>query len=94
MKKYLISLIIIIFAFACFVNAETIKSNPFGLDIVQTIAQYDSCLTANKNNELIDLEKFIPGIVLDIRYATNNNFTNQIIYSQPKACLLYTSRCV
>ena len=35
--------------------------------------------------ELIDLEKFIPGVVLDIRYATTNNFTKEKIYALSKA---------
>ena len=35
--------------------------------------------------ELVDLEKTISGIVLDIRYATANNFTKEKIYNLPKA---------
>lgn len=35
--------------------------------------------------ELIDLEKYIPGLALDIRYATRNNFTGEQIYNQAKA---------
>jgi zinc D-Ala-D-Ala dipeptidase len=37
--------------------------------------------------ELVDLEKFIPGIVLDIRYATTNNFTGQKLYPVARCCL-------
>jgi len=51
-------------------------------------AHYDSyiqSLQAKPENELIDLEKFIPNIVLDIRYATINNFTKEIIYNLAKA---------
>ncbi|MCX7638346.1 MAG: M15 family metallopeptidase, partial [Cyclobacteriaceae bacterium] len=33
----------------------------------------------------VNLEKFIPGIVLDIRYATTNNFTGEQIYNIPRA---------
>ena len=36
-------------------------------------------------NELVDLEEFIPGVVLDIRYATRNNFTGEQIYDRAKA---------
>jgi D-alanyl-D-alanine dipeptidase len=35
--------------------------------------------------ELIDLEKYIPDLVLDIRYAIKDNFTGEQIYNQPKA---------
>lgn len=35
--------------------------------------------------ELVDLEKIIPGLQLDIRYATTNNFTGEVIYKLAKA---------
>lgn len=37
--------------------------------------------------DLVDLEKMIPGIALDIRYATSNNFTGQILYPSTRCCL-------
>lgn len=46
---------------------------------------YLKSVQTNPNKELVDLEKFIPGIVLDIRYATTNNFTGEKIYTLAKA---------
>ena len=46
---------------------------------------YRLSLQTNPEKELVDLEKFIPGIVLDIRYATTNNFTREKIYTLAKA---------
>ena len=46
---------------------------------------YLKSIKTNPEKELIDLEKFIPGIVLDIRYATTNNFTGEKIYNLAKA---------
>jgi D-alanyl-D-alanine dipeptidase len=37
--------------------------------------------------ELVDVQKVIPGIVLDIRYATSNNFTGQVLYPVARCCL-------
>ena len=87
MKKSLISISLFIFLICSLAYSETTKSNPYNLDIIQTIAQYDSSLTISENNMLVDLERFIPSALLDIRYATNNNFTKQIIYTKPKAYL-------
>ncbi|MGE0587514.1 MAG: M15 family metallopeptidase [Cyclobacteriaceae bacterium] len=42
-------------------------------------------IKAHPEKELVDLEKAIPGIVLDIRYATTNNFTGEVIYTLAKA---------
>ena len=61
------------------------KENPYGLEIVANLAEYKLSINDNHANALIDLEKVISGIVLDIRYATTNNFTHQAIYPLPKA---------
>jgi|AntRauTorcE11897_2_1112592.scaffolds.fasta_scaffold17390_2 D-alanyl-D-alanine dipeptidase len=59
--------------------------NQYGLDVIQNIERYESLIEKNPDNVLIDLKTFIPGIVLDIRYATTNNFTGQQIYNSPRA---------
>jgi D-alanyl-D-alanine dipeptidase len=53
---------------------------PYGLKPAGHSA-YQQAVQQNPDNELINLEKFIPGIVLDIRYATTNNFTGEKIYN-------------
>lgn len=58
--------------------------NSYGLTPT-TLAGYKKSVTENPEKELIDLESFIPGLVLDIRYATTNNFTGEKIYNSPRA---------
>lgn len=58
--------------------------NKYGLKPT-TLNAYKTSVKINSQKELIDLEKFIPGIVLDIRYATTNNFTKEKIYNLAKA---------
>jgi D-alanyl-D-alanine dipeptidase/esterase/lipase len=65
------------------VNKLGMKVN-YGLKATK-IDEYKASLKTNPDNELIDLEKFIPSIVLDVRYATTNNFTKERIYDLPKA---------
>jgi zinc D-Ala-D-Ala dipeptidase len=48
-------------------------------------AAYLRSVRADPQKELIDLETFVPGLVLDIRYATSNNFTGERIYAQARA---------
>ncbi|HEY0769773.1 MAG TPA: M15 family metallopeptidase, partial [Sphingobacteriaceae bacterium] len=50
-----------------------------------TYPEYKTAIKSNPEKELVDLEKFIPGLVLDIRYATTNNFTGTVIYNLAKA---------
>src|SRR5690349_18884044 len=50
-----------------------------------TLEEYKASIKVNPEKELIDLEKFIPGLVMDIRYASTNNFTGEKIYNMAKA---------
>jgi len=63
-----------------FVQAQ----NKYGLRTLN-LAEYEKTVAANPDKALINLEKFVPGIHLDIRYATKNNFTNEQIYNLPRA---------
>jgi D-alanyl-D-alanine dipeptidase len=65
-------------------NIGAFSQGKYGLKVT-TYKQYSESLAANPDKVLIDLEKFVPGIKLDIRYATSNNFTKQQIYNLPKA---------
>lgn len=38
-------------------------------------------------DKLIDLEKIAPNCILDVRYATTNNFLGEILYTKPKIFL-------
>ena len=60
-------------------------SNPYNLEIVYCIDTYNKQVATNPDLALVDLEKLIPGIGMDIRYATANNFTGTVIYTAPKA---------
>jgi zinc D-Ala-D-Ala dipeptidase len=68
----------------CFRSTEPNKNNPYNLDLVQTIEDYNIQVTSNPLTKLEDIQK-IKGVVLDIRYATTNNFTGKVIYTIPKA---------
>jgi len=66
----------------CFISG--FAQYKYGLQPV-TLIKYKEQSKADPNLQLIDLEKFIPDVVLDIRYATTNNFTKEKIYNQPRA---------
>ncbi len=77
--RYLISLLLLLVA-TTFATAQY----KYGLTPT-TLEGYQQSIKSNPEKELVDLESFIPGIVLDIRYATANNFTGEVIYNSPKA---------
>src|SRR6478609_4749911 len=61
-----------------------IAQNKYGLKATNLV-EYQASLKANPNKELINLKVLIPNLVLDIRYATTNNFTSEKIYNLARA---------
>jgi D-alanyl-D-alanine dipeptidase len=61
-----------------------LAQNKYGLKATDYSA-YLASVKINPQKQLVDLEKYVPGLVLDIRYATTNNFTHEKIYNLAKA---------
>lgn len=61
-----------------------LAQNKYGLKTMK-LAEYKESVARNPDNELINLEKFIPDVVLEIGYATTNNLTGKKVYNLPRA---------
>ncbi len=61
------------------------QQNPYGLTIINTKKAYKESVSRNPDNGLIDIQKAVPGVVLDIRYATKDNFMQQVMYPKARA---------
>src|SRR3989337_98222 len=83
-RKLLISCISLCLCVSVVLSSNVVAQNKYGLKAT-TYAEYVESIKSNPEKELVDLQKFIPGIVLDIRYATANNFTRERIYTLAKA---------
>jgi zinc D-Ala-D-Ala dipeptidase len=59
----------------------------YGLHTISTIKTYDSLVVKDPNQALVELDKFIPGIVLDIKYATSGNLMHRPVYKTAQAFL-------
>ena len=55
------------------------------LVVINSYTEYLASIKTNPDNELIEIKKAIPNIKLDIRYATKNNFMQQVMYKQARA---------
>jgi len=74
-----------VFHFLLFILPFTgIAQYRYGLKAT-AMPEYLASIKTNPEKELIDLEGYVPGLVLDIRYATTNNFTGEKIYDLAKA---------
>ena len=55
-----------------------------GLNI-ENFKQYEAGIKRNADEKLVEIKQYIPGIKLDIRYATSNNFMHRPMYQTARA---------
>ncbi|MBP6978419.1 MAG: M15 family metallopeptidase [Lentimicrobiaceae bacterium] len=79
----LLSLVLLFAVYSCYHHLT--KENPYGLDIVSDIPSYHGQVALDSSNAMVNVATLIPGVVLDIRYATKNNFTHKRLYESPEA---------
>jgi len=84
-KICLFSVIIACLGLSCSHSVKEDSKNPYHLKIVQSIAEYRAQVKANPQMELVNIKNAVNDVVLDIRYATDNNFTKHVIYTAPMA---------
>lgn len=64
------------------------KAHPLHTGVLSlALAFLATGISGCRRDEFVELERFIPGIVLDIRYATTNNFTGQRLYPSARSFL-------
>lgn len=64
-------------------------ANKYGLKVDSDPKEYADAIQANPTQRLVSLPEFIPDIVLDIRYATSDNFMKEPMYKTAAAYLRY-----
>ncbi len=69
--------------------SQEIPPNKYGLEVVASVALYEQLAANDPVKRLVDLEIVIPGITIDIRYATDDNITGEILYPSARAFLRY-----
>lgn len=86
-NSFLLKSISLIFLVSFFVSCYSQSAHDYRnkLNVISNIEAYSAKVRENPNRQLVDIENIIPGIVLDIHYASKNNFTNEVIYRAPKA---------
>lgn len=70
---------------SCTFNPYKISKNEFGLVVFNKIVQYNYSVKQDSLKQLWSLKKHVPNIIFDWKYATENNFTKQILYKNPDA---------
>ncbi|HEX3108082.1 MAG TPA: D-alanyl-D-alanine dipeptidase, partial [Thermoanaerobaculia bacterium] len=66
--------------------AAQIAPNKYGLRVVPDVATYKTLAASEPDQRLVDVST-IPGIRIDVRYATTNNFMHEQLYPIAKVYL-------
>ena len=74
-----------LFLYAVSCNGQAVNS--YGLTVVNDTVFYHKAIERDSLNKMVNLEKFIPRIELDIKYATKDNFSGMKVYDKPMAFL-------
>lgn len=64
-----------------------IPKNKYGLEVIEDQDLYLRTVAEDPSKELVDVEREVPGVRLDIRYATTDNFMREQLYPVAKAYL-------
>ena len=63
-----------------FIFAQNLPVSSYGLPYINSVSMYRQSLVHHPEKQMISLLN-IPGIILDLRYASENNFTHMKLYS-------------
>jgi len=85
-NKFIFRIVFLAFLFAAITSCDsTKKKNINDLNIITDIATYNNSKKIDPDKQLVNIKEIIPDVILDIRYATTNNFTGKQIYNSPDA---------
>ena len=64
-------------------TADTL--NKYGLYVIKSVAQLECTIDADSNKTFVRIKDFVPGAILDIKYATTQNVFYEKLYDKPRA---------
>jgi D-alanyl-D-alanine dipeptidase len=80
------NLLVALMALAC-ATGPRIERNQYGLEVVRDVSTYERLVRLDPDKRLVDVQEAVPGVVLDVRYATANNFMHQQLYPSARVFL-------
>ncbi|HTS45937.1 MAG TPA: M15 family metallopeptidase [Puia sp.] len=74
------SVLIIIFVNIHAVKAQDFQVSKYGVHFIKSFDSYRKTIASDSLKRMTDLQSMIPHLVLDLRYASDNNFTKKRMY--------------
>lgn len=76
---------LVLFLILIFLNGAQGQSGQKKKLYIQDLKAYQSAVRKSPEKTLVEIKRVIPGVKLDIRYATTANFMRQVMYKQARA---------
>ena len=70
----------VIFSTSNILYAQDAILNKYGLWVIKDSKTLNAVIRPDSNKQMLDIKKLIPTIILDLRYATTNNFMHKKLY--------------
>ncbi len=70
------------------IMAQSNIANKYGLNVVDNVKILQTEIANDSNKKMIDIKKAIPSLLIDLRYATANNFMHRQLYTSLKTTYL------
>ncbi len=70
----------VIFSTSTILYAQDAILNKYGLWVIKDTKTLNAVIRPDSNKQMLDIKKLIPTIILDLRYATTNNFMHKKLY--------------
>ncbi len=75
-----IVLALISFSTSPYLFAQDTVLNKYGLWVIKDVKTLNATIKLINNKQMVDIKQLIPNVILDIRYATTNNFMHTKLY--------------
>jgi len=77
------ALLICCLVFSCLTAfTQTVQPplSKYGIPVIKDIAMYEETVKADSNKRMVEIKSMIPGIVYDLKYASDKNFMRRNMY--------------
>ena len=86
--RFLTIILLANFTVLNYVKGQSYPTNKYGLFVVKDPKVLQQEIKEDSNKQMVNLIKVIPGLVLDLKYATKNNFMHQKLYPPVRTTFL------
>ena len=75
-------------------SAQSNVVNKYGLTVMGDISDFNNSIYSDSNKRMINILNCLPEVILDLRYATTNNFMHQKLYPTIRTTYLRSAAAI